>query len=121
MARRLVCFPCMMGQMAQVLVNLRIPSLTIKATDEAPAKRVDNSALRFIKTVDLPAIPKAGAVLDMTASAVSAPFGCTVKMAEWDERENMFVVACSYARSSMPEADYRGLLGSSDWATKPLL
>ena len=107
--------------MAQVLVNLRIPSLTIKPVDDAPATRVDNSGLRFMKTVDLAAIPKPGAVLDMTASAVRAPFGCTVKMAEWDEQQNMFVVSCRYAKSSMPEADYRALLGSSDWVTKPLL
>ena len=110
-----------MKPMAQVLVNLRIPSLTVKSTDDSPAKRVDNSALRFMKIVDLAAIPKPGAVLGMTASAVSAPFGCTVKMAEWDERENMFVISCSYAKPSMPEADYRALLGSSDWVTKPLL
>ena len=111
----------MIRQMARVLINLRIPSLMVNSADDSAPKRVDNSALRFMKTVELAAIPKAGAILDMTAAAVSAPFGCTVKQANWDERENMFVVSCSYAKSSIPEAVYRALLGSSDWVTKPLL
>jgi hypothetical protein len=107
--------------MAHVLVNLRIPSLMVKSADNSAPKRVDNSALRFMKTAELAAIPKAGAILDMTAAAVSAPFGCTVKQANWDERESVFVVSCSYAKPSIPEADYRALLSSSDWVTKALL
>ena len=74
-----------------------------------------------MKTVELAAIPKTGAILDMTATALSTPFGCRVKQADWDERENMFIVSWSYAKPSIKEADYRALLGSSDWVTKPLL
>ena len=107
--------------MPHVVVNLRIPSLMVNSADDSGPKRVDNSAVRFIKTVELATIPKAGAMLDMTAAAVSAPFACTVKQADWDERENMFVVSCSYAKASIPEADYRALLSNSDWVTKPLL
>ncbi len=112
---------CMIGGMASVIVNLRIPSLMVKSADGSPAKRVDNSALRFLKTVELPSIPKPGEVLDMTAAAASAPFSCTVKRAEWDERENMFIVSCSYTKTSIPEADYKALVGSPDWASRPLI
>src|SRR5256885_12997692 len=111
----------MIRQMAHVLVNLRIPSLMVKSPDDSEPKRVDNSALRFMKTVELAAIPKSGDILDMTAVAVSAPFSCRVRQADWDERENMFVVSCTYVKTSIREADYRALLGSSDWVTKPLL
>jgi hypothetical protein len=107
--------------MAHVLVNLRIPSLMVKSSNGSASTRIDNSALRFMKTVELAAIPKAGAILDMTASALSAPFGCKVKQADWDEREYMFIVSCSYAKPSIAEADYRALLGSADWVAKPLL
>jgi hypothetical protein len=107
--------------MVNVLVNLRIPSLMVKSADESPAKRVDNSALRFMKNVELAAIPKAGEILDMTAAAAAAPFKCTVKIAHWDERENMFIISCSYAKASIPEAEYRALVASSDWTAKPLL
>ena len=107
--------------MAYVLVNLRIPSLVVKSANGSASTRIDNSAWRFMKTVELAAIPKAGAIIDMTATAVSGPFGCRVKQADWGERENMFIVSCSYAKSSISEADYRGLLSSTDWVTKPLL
>jgi hypothetical protein len=107
--------------MVNVLVNLRIPSLMVKSPDDSQAKRVDNSALRFMKNVELAAIPKAGEILDMTAAAATAPFKCTVKIAHWDERENMFIISCSYAKPSIPEADYRALVASSDWTAKPLL
>ena len=106
--------------MARVLINLRIPSLTVKQDVDAP-RRVDNSMLRFLKTVELPAIPKVGQTLDMTADALPAPFACTVKRSDWDDRENMFVVSCAYGRASIPEADYRALVGSPDWAARPLI
>ena len=93
----------------------------VKSADNSTPTRIDNSALRFMKAVELPGIPRAGTILDMTGAAMSAPFGCTVKQADWDERKNMFVVSCSYAKASIAEADYRALIGSSDWVTKPLL
>ena len=106
--------------MPTVLINLRIPSLTVKQDVDAP-RRVDNSMVRFLKSVDVPAIPKVGETLEMTADALPAPFQCTVKRADWDDRENMFIVACAFAKASIPEADYRALIGSPDWTQKALL
>lgn len=106
--------------MPRVLINLRIPSLTVKQDVEAP-RRIDNSMVRFLKTVDVPSIPKVGDNLDMTADAMAVAFQCTVKRSDWDDRENMFIVSCAYAKSSIPEHDYRALLGSPDWTQKPLL
>lgn len=106
--------------MARVLINLRIPSLTVKHDVDAP-RRIDNSNVRFLKTVDLPAIPKPGETLDLSADALPTRFGCVVKRADWDDRENMFVVACAYAKTSIPEAEYRALVGSPDWVARPLL
>lgn len=106
--------------MPRVLINLRIPSLTVKQDVDAP-RRVDNSMVRFLKTVDVPAIPKVGDTLAMSADAMPLPFQCLVKRSDWDDRENMFIVSCAYAKNSIPEADYRALLGSPDWTQKPLL
>lgn len=106
--------------MARVLINLRIPSLTLKQDVDAP-RRVDNSMLRFLKTIEVPAIPKVGDTLTLTADALVTPFPCTVKRSDWDDRENMFVVSCAYGKASIPEADYRALVGSPDWASKSLL
>jgi hypothetical protein len=106
--------------MPRVLINLRIPSLTVKQDVDAP-RRIDNSMTRFMKTVEVAAIPKVGETLDMSADALPTPFACVVKRSDWDDRENIFIVSCSYGKASIPEHDYRALLGSPDWASKSLL
>jgi hypothetical protein len=107
--------------MAQVLVKLRIPSLMVRAPDRSAATRIDNSAVRFLKRVEVPAIPRVGAILAMTGIAVRAPFHCTVNQVEWDERQEVFVVRCRYGPASIREVAYRELLASADWVTQPLL
>jgi hypothetical protein len=111
----------MIRTMVRVLISLRIPSLTIREAGDTPAKRIDNSGVRFIKIVEVAAIPKVGDVLDMTAASAAAPFQCTTKRSEWDDREDLFFVSCSYAKTSIPEAEYRALVGSPDWTAKPLI
>lgn len=107
--------------MIKVLINLKVPSLTVKGEGDAPPKRLDNSGVRFLKSIEVPSLPKAGELMDMTASEASAPFGCKVTRSDWDERENLFIVSCSYARTSMPEWLYRSLTGSPDWTMKSLV
>lgn len=102
-----------------VLINLRIPSLTVRAPGEPP-KRVDNAEVRFRRTFQFPAIAKPGEVLDIAVAEGEPPLKCTVNTVNWDEREGMFVVAC-YAKAPMPETTYRALLASSDWVMKSLL
>ena len=60
-------------------------------------------------------------VLTLTAGPDQLPFECTVTRAEWDDRENMFEVACSYTKSPMALADYRAISGGGDWTMRPLL
>jgi hypothetical protein len=103
-----------------LLINLKIRSLTLKTPGEPPA-RVDNGGIRFTKVIELDAIPKVGAVMTLTAGPDQLPFECTVTRAEWDDRENMFVVACSYTKSPMAVADYYAISSGGDWTMKPLL
>jgi hypothetical protein len=111
----------MIAAMIKVLINLKIPSLTVKGDGGNPPKRLDNSGVRFVKALEVPALPKVGDVLDMTASQATAPFGCRVTRSDWDDRENLFVVSCAYARTSIPEELYRSLTGSPDWTAKMLV
>jgi hypothetical protein len=111
---------CVCMAIQNVQINLKIRSLTVRSANEPP-KRIDNSNLRFTKVVELASIPKPGDVLDMTAGAGQVPFHCTVTRSEWDDRENMFVVSCSYTKTPMPEADYRAVSEGSDWTMKFLL
>jgi hypothetical protein len=104
----------------QVLINLKIRSLTVRTAQEPPA-RVDNALVRFTKVIEVAAIPKVGSAITLTAGADELPFECSVTRAEWDDRENMFVVACSYTKSPMSQAHYLAIHGGGDWTMKPLL
>lgn len=100
-----------------VVLNLRIPSLTLKPPNESP-RRVDNSEVRFRRTIEVASIGKPGDVLDVSIG--EAILKCTVNSVHWNEHENMFVVACQ-AKPPMREADYRALLASPDWEMRALL
>ena len=103
----------------QVLLNLRIPSLTVRPADEAP-KRIDNSQVRFRKILELPALPKVGDVLDVVIGEGFKTLTSTVNAVNWDEREETFVVAC-YAKPPIKEPEYQALLASPDWEMRSLI
>jgi hypothetical protein len=104
----------------RLLINLKIRSLTIRTPGADPVK-VDNGSVRFTKVIEVTSIPKVGSLLTLTAGPDQLPFECTVTRAEWDDRENMFEVACSYIKSPMAIADYRAISAGGDWTMKPLL
>ena len=107
----------MPGEM-EITVNLKIPSLTVRPPQEPP-QRIDNSGVRFLKRVVVPMLPKPGEQLELSARSVLIP--CQVNKSLWDERLNMFVVYCSYAKRSIPLAEYDALTGATDWVEQPLL
>jgi|RhiMetStandDraft_4_1073278.scaffolds.fasta_scaffold36061_2 hypothetical protein len=102
-----------------VEANMRIPRLTIRAPNQ-PDKVIDNSAVRFIKRIQVPAIPKPGAMLTLTASG-GQTYESTVTRADWHEEKAMFVVSCSYAKRSISADDYHALVNDPDWTMKPLI
>ena len=107
--------------MSQVVeINLRLPSLRMKATPDAEAKVINNSEVRFTKSIELNTIPKPGEMLTLTASG-GLTFACEVTQATWHESKNMFVIACKYAKHQVPAADYLAILNATDWTTKSLL
>jgi hypothetical protein len=101
-----------------VEVNLRLPSLRLKEEGAEP-RIINNSDVRFTKSVELPSIPKPGEMLTMSADGMT--FTCEVIQANWHESKNMFVVACRFARRSITPAEYFAISDSSEWLTKPLL
>lgn len=103
-----------------VLVNLKIRSITLRTPGEPPAK-IDNADVRYTKVIEVAAIPKVGETLTFTAGTEQVPFECAVMRAEWDDRENMFVVACAYLKSPMNQEDYRAIASGFDWTARPLL
>ncbi len=103
-----------------VEISLRIPSLRVRREGKEDPETIVNSDVRFIKHVDLEAIPKAGDALTMTVGSGGA-FACEVVRSDWHHDKNMFVVACRYSKRSILEAEYQALMDASDWQVRGLL
>ena len=96
-----------------VEVKLRIPNLTVKTTGQ-PNHIVNNTAVRFLKTMTVPAVPKVGALIDVTVQPAIS-WSCEVTHVEWSERRNMFSVSCRYANRRVAADEYLALQADSDW------
>ena len=103
-----------------VEISLRIPSLRVRREGKDGMETIANSDIRFTKHIELEAIPKPGAVLDMTVSS-GGTFECDVVRSDWHHEKNMFVIACRYSKRSISPAEYQALMDSSDWHVRPLL
>lgn len=104
----------------EIEVNMRVPTLTVRAPNE-PDRRIDNSTVRFTKRIEVPALPKAGEVLALSADGGKKTFDCTVTRSDWHEEKGLFVVACTYAKRSLPVDTYTALVNDSEWTMKSLL
>jgi hypothetical protein len=106
--------------MPEIEVSMRVPTLTVRAPNE-PDRRIDNSAVRFTRRIEVPALPKAGEVLSLSTGEGRTQFDCTVTRSDWSEEKGLFVVACTYAKRSLPVDTYNALVNDSQWTMKPLL
>ena len=107
--------------MAQtVIINLRIPSLTLRTDPAGEATRISNDAVRFITQIEVETIPKVGDVLTLEAGP-GMPFTCDVLTVNWRDPENAFVVACRYSKRTIPPHEYHALLNAPNWESRPLL
>jgi hypothetical protein len=103
----------------EVEINLKIPRVVIRTANQ-PDQVIDNSSVRFITVVDVPAIPKPGTSMQL-ATSYSEPLECTVTRADWNEERSRFIISCSYAKRSISAAEYDALVNDAGWRTKPLL
>jgi len=103
----------------EVEINLKIPRVVIRSTNQ-PDQVIDNSSVRFVTVVQVPAIPKPGAALQLTTS-YTEPLDCTVTRADWNEERSRFIISCSYAKRSISAAEYDALVNDAEWRMKPLL
>ena len=102
----------------QVEVNLKIPRVTLRPAD-GPAQVIDNSAIRYTRLIDVPAVPKAGEVLQVAAGPFQT-FDCSVTRSDWSDERELFIVSCSYAKRSMSGEEYDALVNDAEWKSKPL-
>jgi hypothetical protein len=103
-----------------VEIRLRIPSLRAPGQRTESPSVIANGDVRFIKQVELEEIPRRGELLTMTTES-GATFPCEVVRSDWRDDKNMFVIACRYARRTISEAEYRGLMDAPDWQVTAIL
>ena len=103
-----------------VEVRLKIPSLRAQGQSADAPTAIANDDVRFIKHIELEKIPRPGELLTMTAGS-GASFQCEVVRSDWHDDKNMFMIACRYARRTISEAEYRGLMNAPDWRVTALL
>jgi hypothetical protein len=100
-----------------VEIELRIPSLTVKADDGL--KKINNALRRFKKVIEVPAFPQPGSTLKLsTASGVV--FECVVVRADWHHEKDLFVLSCRWSAKKMSLVDYDALLSDTQWAQREL-
>ena len=103
----------------RVEINLRIPQVKEPVTD-ASGYPINNHDVRFIKRMEVDALPRPGERIQLTASGDS-PFLGTVVRTDWDDSKEMFVVSCQYTLKSISRPLYLALMEGADWTRKPLL
>jgi hypothetical protein len=103
-----------------VEISLRIPSLRVKRDDRDQPETINNSDVRFSKSVEVESIPKPGTVLTMSISS-GETFECEVVRSDWHHDKNMFVVACRYSRRSISAEEHQALMNAADWQVRMLI
>ena len=102
----------------EIEVNLRIPNMKVRTLDEN-GYPIDHSTIRFKKIMQVPAIPKVGQSLQLSAS--DKTLQANVVGVVWSDDRGMFMVACQYANRSIPADDHLALTRDPDWRMTPLL
>jgi hypothetical protein len=102
----------------EIEVSLRIPNMKVRTLDEN-GYPIDHSTIRFKRIVQVPAIPKVGQFLQLSASEKTLK--ASVVGVVWSDDKGMFVVACQYTNRSIPADDHSALTRDPDWRMTPLI
>lgn len=100
-------------------VNLRIPAVKDPVKDEN-GYPINSADVRFIKVINVPALPKPPAVLQLETRA-GKTLEAEVNKADWSDEKEKFVVYCRYSKRSIPPDEYSALIDDPDWEMRPLL
>ena len=102
-----------------VEINMRLPNITVRTPHE-PTRVIVNAELRYIKRIQVPALPRPDDSLELSTSG-GHRVPVTVKRVDWHEEKALFVVACQYAGRSVPLEVYNSLKEDPEWQEKSLL
>jgi hypothetical protein len=102
----------------RIEVNLRIPA--VKQPRMANGYPINSADVRFIRSLDVPALPKPGVMLQLETKD-GPRLECEVYRADWNDAIERFIVYCRYAKRSIPADEYNALFDDPDWEMRPLL
>ena len=102
-----------------VELELRIPTLSYKKEDDSTG-RIDNTHVRFRKTIEVPEFPKPGTSIELRVGSEPA-FNCTIERADWHETKQLFVLCCKYPKRRMMPDEYQALLNDPHWLRTEIL
>ena len=103
----------------EVEINLRIPNVKDPVKD-ANGYPVVSGDVRFIRTVNVATVPKLAETLQLETKDGTI-LTCEVLRSDWSDRQNRFIVYCTYAARSIPPDQYHALLSDPEWERRPLL
>jgi hypothetical protein len=108
-----------MPRSVRVEISLRIPAVKDAQKNEA-GYPINNADVRFVKIVELDALPAIGDRLTLSARPDQV-FSATVVRVDWSDDKNMFAVACRYSERAIPRGQYLALTTDTEWAMRSLL
>lgn len=103
----------------EIEINLRIPAVKEPLKD-ASGWPINNGDVRFLKRISVRALPKTGEIVNLGIQP-DHTFHATVVGSNWHEEKGVFVVACRYAKASIPRAEYLAIMNDKEWTMRPLL
>ncbi|HUR34810.1 MAG TPA: hypothetical protein VM032_13505 [Vicinamibacterales bacterium] len=81
---------------------------------------IDHNEMRFRNIIEVPAIPHAGDLLQLTTRS-GRVLPATIVRVDLDEPRQLFVVSAQYGQRTISIDDYSALAQDPDWQLKHLL
>ena len=100
-------------------VRLRVPNMKdrVKNADGYP---IDHGEMRFRKIIEVPGIPHAADLLELTTRSGCVLHASIVRV-DLDEPRQLFVLSCQYSERTITPDVYAALANDPDWHLKHLL
>lgn len=102
----------------QTEIRLRLPRPKVAPLDGS-GYQIDIPSVRFVRRIDLPAMPKVEDSLQLSTSQYVFP--AVIGRVAWDDAKAMFVVECRYTQRPASADHVTSILGDPDWTLTPLL
>jgi hypothetical protein len=102
-----------------VEVSLRVPNMKVRALDEN-GYPIDHANMRFRKMIQVPAIPKPDAMLELSTRS-GKTIQARVVRSDWSEGRELFIVSCQYSNRSITLDEYNALAEDPEWELKALI